>query len=147
MTVILTVATAHPTRLIAEPKHLPAGTRVGVGTPGEAQCYDVVGFKELLKLDSQFSSAEQMNDLLSQKTAEQDNIIQYQQEEIKIRANTALILQTENTRLFEQWKDENKKRLEAENRPSWTPSWIPWAVAGAAVVAAGVLGGVLVLQK
>lgn len=147
MTWIVTLAVAIlPLRLAAQPKHLPPGVRTQVGTPpAEMQCYDLGGFKELLKIDANLTSAERMGELLSQKVTDQDTIIQNQQQELALRQNSGLILQTENTRLFDLWKEENKRRLEVENRPAM--SWVPWAVAAAAGVAALSLGAVLVIRR
>ena len=54
-------------------------------------------------------------------------------------------LQAERDRLFNLWKDENRRRHEAENRPA-VGSWIAWSVA--AVAAALALGfGIAAFSK
>lgn len=65
-------------------------------------------------------------------------------EQIALNLEKLDTLEYENDRLFRKWKDENKKRHEAENKADY--AWIGWtaaAVLGASTLA---LGTVLVLK-
>ena len=51
-------------------------------------------------------------------------------------------LQVERARLLAGWQEENRLRLEAENRPA-LGSWAAWAIAAAEAVGLAILAGVI----
>jgi hypothetical protein len=132
-------------RPLIPPLHLPLGFRTQIGVPpAEMQCYDLGGYKELLKLDATLTSALRMNDLLSEKAEQLESLVGNLQQEMKLRQDSVFTLQAENTRLFDTWKQENQRRLELENRPSSDLPWLPWGIAGVATITVVVLSVVLV---
>lgn len=118
-----------------------------MGTPPvEMQCYDLEGFKTILKLDVSHGALIKMNELFVQKEQEHELAEAKLNEALDVERATNQTLKNENRRLFDLWTEENRKRHQAENRPQMVP-WLAWSVAGAALVAAGVLGIVVVAKR
>ena len=109
------------------------------------QCYDLEGFKLLLKLETSHSALVKMNDLFALKVQEQDLAAEKLNQAFAAEKAANETLKGENRRLFDLWTEENRKRHLAENRPQMIP-WLAWGVAGAALVAAGVLGIVVIAK-
>lgn len=120
---------------------LPEGRRCTVG--GETfQCFNLAEYQVLLEMDQDLHHFQ-----LSLSNA-QEQIVRLE------RINTQLTLaidgyesqiatlQAERTRLFERWEEENRLRLEAENRPM-IGSWVAWGLAAAE--AAVILGLVIAM--
>jgi hypothetical protein len=118
-----------------EPYRLPEGRRCTSG--GETyQCFNLEEYIQLLQIDADLRFFE-----LSFINA-QEQIVRYERIQIQLQlaldaASTQIdTLQVERTRLLGLWQEENRLRLEAENRPLWG-SWIAWGLAAleAAVIA------------
>lgn len=106
------------------------------------EAFNLGGFAELLRIDAELAYCEAVSANLkdSLHSQEEANIALMQ----AVEAADAQIetLQVERTRLVSRWEDENRRRLEAENRPS-IGSWVGWGLAGAFGVATLVLSLVL----
>lgn len=66
------------------------------------------------------------------------------EETLSLQDHQIQALQEERVRLTEQWAQENKLRLEAENRPR-IGSWVAWGFAAAGAIVAVTLILVMVL--
>lgn len=123
----------------AAQSNLPQGTREGKNTPNERVCYGLSEFKVLLKLDSDLSACAKTAKLLLQKIDVQEDQIDLFKRLTAAQDQIIQLQQAHNKALFEAWKEENKRRHEAENVPS-VSSWLGWSVAGVSIAAlAGVL--------
>jgi hypothetical protein len=121
--------------------HIPLGRRCVVD--GEIfQCYNLEEFRQLLGFDVDFHYLQlevlELRDLNLSLT----EVIRLQGESIELQAQSIDLLQAERSRLVQKWTDENRLRLEAENRPM-IGSWVAWGLVAAE--AAVILGMVLVL--
>lgn len=123
---------------------LPQEKRVNVGGEIHA-CYDLPQYKELLKLDLDFQVVVNEKLILEKRL---DNSLK-QTELYKAAAEkqkeTVDLYFAENERLYGLWKEENKKRHIAENKPMWG-SWLSWGIAGAAMVATASMTTAYVLK-
>jgi hypothetical protein len=129
----------------AEPQHLPKGERIDKGTPTERQCYSQPEFLELLKLDNEHTTCLEQRRLLEKQTAELKSATQNLLEAAKLQAQAAEDLKADRDRLFALWKDENRRRHEAEQKPHWG-SWLGWGTAAVMTVATAVLTGVVIAR-
>jgi hypothetical protein len=121
------------TMVHADPQdHLPSGERRGA-----SMCYDLDGFKQLLLLSAKFEAVENARAQFVEKTVVQRKIIDAYKATDHIQLDTIESLKNENSHLFDLWKDENKRRHEAENIPKWGGA-VGWITAGVMTfVAAG----------
>jgi hypothetical protein len=134
--------TATPS-LAEPPKHLPKETREDVGKPTERACYDFEGYKALLKLDNAHTACLARDKLHTEKDAKQEKVAADLRAQMKLLVDSNATLNAENERLFKLWKEENKRRHQAENKPQWG-SWAGWTVAG---VATAVLAGFILKDQ
>lgn len=119
---------------------LPEGERINIGTAEEKQCYDLEGYRALLKMAVDLDTLREQVILWQAKADAQQHIILDLREIDASQQDSIATLEAENERLFNLWKEENRLRHEAENVPEWG-SWTGWVVAGVATLAAGgVLG-------
>lgn len=95
------------------------------------QCFTLEEMKELKKWEAELAFYETGYHQLSEK--------------VTLLEGKVLLLEEENDRLFLKWKEENKLRLEAENKPK-LGSALAWGVAGTAIIAALTLGLVLAFK-
>jgi len=117
---------------------LPAGRRCIVsGVP--FQCFTLDEYKELLYMDIDLSYTLQMYALSLQRANKYERVFQLMLAAYDEHDRQIEILQQERTRLFDRWSEENRLRLEAENRPMFG-SWIAW---GLAAVEGAIIGGML----
>ena len=127
------------------PKHLPKGERIDEGKPTEQQCYTFPEFQLLLKIDSALTACQTAKKLLEDKAEEHGAIILDLTKVISLQAASVGALQAENKRVFELWKDENKRRHEAENKPHWG-SWAGWGTAGVMTAVTAILVTVILVD-
>ena len=101
-------------------------------------CYTSTQFVELIKVDRLATSLVEKARLLELKVASQADLLSDKDRLLLLQNTNNEILSRQKHRLLLDWKEENKKRHEAE---SHTPvgSWIAWGIAGAATVVAGTL--------
>lgn len=120
---------------------LPEGRRCEVD--GEIfQCYSLSEYRVLLQMDNdlfhyqlQLENAQEAVERLERINTQLTIAMDGYESQIDT-------LQTERTRLFEQWQEENRLRLEAENRPN-IGSWVAWGLS--ALEAAVIMGLVIAL--
>jgi hypothetical protein len=108
------------------------------------QAFSLGGFTELLRIDADLMIAEASIQLLDQQldvAAERLVEMETAQDACEERVT---VLQTERTRLLERWTDENRLRLEVENRPMIGEP-IAWILAAGATVVAVILGGAMIV--
>jgi hypothetical protein len=132
---------------LAQPKHLPDGERInpGAGDPLEKQCYSSSAFIQLLELDNNHSACLKSNARLKEAEGYYKEIQLNLKKVIEAKDDNILILKKDNDRIHKMWKDENRKRHEAENKPN-IGSWLGWSIAGVSTVAVAVLLAVVVLD-
>jgi len=114
---------------------LPKGDRRGSGS-SEVMCYDLENFTLLLQMDSDLTICHAEVTIRTHLADDLKLQVKTLKELVAVTEDNNTILKTENTRLFELWKEENKRRHEAENAPKWG-SWMGWIVAGVATAVAG----------
>jgi hypothetical protein len=144
MSIGILVAVLVPRLSIADPpKFLPQGVRATVGTPpAEMQCYDLDGFKNLLRLDTELDGRLRQVELLGNRVDALGIIVTNQDAVITDNAKAIQLLRVENDRVYTLWQNADKQRREAENA-THAASWIGWAVATVSTVAAITMGIVL----
>lgn len=126
----------------AEP--LPQGRRVEVGRE-MLHCFNFDEYKSLVVMNRELEavSAEMVLDkerkvLLSKEIDLLKGIQKVQVAQVKLFSD-------ENERLFQLWKEENRKRHVAENKPAWG-SYLAWSLAGVFAVSTATLVGVAVID-
>lgn len=135
--IAISVLVATTNLALAQPEHLPEGKRVNKGAPDEMQCYELEGFKTLLRLDADFSWCLKSKKKLDIKTKQQASVILSLEKIVQAKDDNILLLKKENVRLFNMWKDENKKRHRAENKTSLSTT-LAWSAAGVFAITTGV---------
>lgn len=107
------------------------------------QCLNFDEFTLLLEFEASMVECEMETDLKDEKI----ELLELQITDLKIitqlQKQTGDAMKVENDRLFGLWKDENKKRHLAENKPHWG-SWMGWTVAG---VSTAVLAGFIIKDQ
>lgn len=107
------------------------------------QCLNFDEFTLLLEFEANMVECEMETDLKTEKI----ELLDLQVTELKLVTDlqklTVDAMKVENERLFGLWKDENKKRHLAENKPHWG-SWVGWTVAG---VSTAVLAGFIIQDQ
>jgi len=120
-------------------QELPTGTREGVGTSNERVCYGFQDFKILLKIDQGFKDCKKQQELLKAQNTLLKEVVDTYKKVNTIQQDHISLLARRNDELFEAWKEENRKRHEAENIPQAT-NWLAWGIAGVSLASlAGVL--------
>ena len=99
-------------------------------------CYDIEGFKIIAKYAIDSKSCAESKKVLEKTIDTQKEAITSLEKAIDLHEESISVLKQENTRLFDLWKEENKKRHEAENVPKWG-SAEAWIAAGVATLVAG----------
>lgn len=102
------------------------------------EAFDLGGFRALLKIDAELSIASRLVSNLQDQVQEYRLLDERLQLALSEREAQIDILQAERERLIERWTEENKLRLEAENKPS-IGSWLGFTLAGGFGVATVVL--------
>ena len=121
---------------------LPAGVRC-IGLPGiPHQCFALSEYVVLLEMDVDLRFYDQAYPIAQEQIATLGNVAM--QLNLAVDAATEQIedLSRERSRLLEQWTEENRLRLEAENRPA-LGSTVAWVLATSFAIVAAILGGVL----
>ena len=124
---------------------LPGGTRLTV-PQGTFQGYNLSEFKTLLRIHADYQSWGQQLPLLKK------NIKQYQElagnlaNQLKLQEKESIILKKERERLFKKWKEDNRLRHLAENKPSFM-LWFGWGSAAVMGTVATVLAVVLAVKE
>lgn len=142
--IVCFLATVIPLQTQAQPENIPTGEpKVIQGT--RFQCYPFEDFKKLLLVDAQFSSCKKIKGFLEEKNQlEQEKSVNLSKV-IDLQGRSIKTLERENERLFKDWKEENKKRHLAENKPM-IGSYVAWGTAGAFAVATAVLSVIVIVK-
>lgn len=131
---------------VAEPQHLPQGKRITAGDPpAELQCYDLGGFKDLLKLDVNYASLLKEQKLLNSKIEAFGYMVDNLYDAVENQKTALKASEQQSDHLYKMWQEENLKRHRAENAPK-PSTWIGWSVAGAFAVSTLVLGLIVVVK-
>lgn len=121
----------------AQPKHIPAGERAATEA-GTRQCYDLAGYKTLLKFDVDYGTCLRVRDQLDEKAKLYEESAAALQKAVRVHEDSIALMQKDRDHWFDKWKDENKKRHLAENKPA-LGSYLAWGTAGVFAVATAVL--------
>lgn len=106
--------------------YLPQGTRCTVGGV-TYQCFSLEEYKELLRIDVRLFTANTELTLLQQEIASYARQVTLLEQTLLIRDRQLERSHTELDRLLTMWEEENKLRLEAENRTS-LGSFVAWGL-------------------
>lgn len=118
---------------------LPVGRRCEVN--GETfQCFDLQEYRVLLQMDVDLRSFQLQLTTSLERVDRLERALMAMNRAVDGYEEQVTTLQAERARLYEQWAEENRLRLLAENKPA-IGSWIAWSLA--AVEAAVILGLVL----
>lgn len=109
-------------------------------------CYDLVGFKALLKLDADYAMCRELRRRLEDVVVHQRRALKRKDEAIQKKDAILESCQAESQRVFDLWKDENRKRHEAEQAPRWG-TWLSWGVAAVMTASTATLVTVMVLDE
>jgi hypothetical protein len=149
MTKLLTVLllTLYMTGLASAQSYLlklPAGMQVTHGGD-QLRGFTLDEFKVILDIYADYKNwGKQLPELKSQ-ILNLDKIILVKSSQEKLYETSIKTLKDDQSRLFAKWKEENRLRHLAENKPA-VGSWIAWGAAGVAGTVAIVLGIVLAVQ-
>lgn len=124
---------------------VPRGTPINVGNNDIRECYTIEQFKQLLILDENYNNEKNKNYELSKKVNLQVKQIDFLNQEIIDYKYNNDLLEKENTRLYTMWKTENKKRHEAEEKPSFS-AFAGWGTASVLGVVSTVLLGIIIFK-
>lgn len=128
----------------AKPGEFPLGKRVKI-EGAELKCYTIPEYKKLMGLYVDLNTCTAKEVLLKQKIANLEKQAAIYNEIADLHLSSIKILTEENKRLFGLWKEENKKRHIAENKPQFG-SWLSWGSAGVLAAASAVLLTVILLD-
>lgn len=121
--------------------HLPDGMRWNIH--GETyQCFDLDEYRALLRMDQDLRAAEILIPNLEARVTSYGNAAQQLQIALDLANEEIEVFQRERVRLTEQWTEENRLRLEAENRPI-IGDWFGWGFAAVEAIALAILAGVI----
>ena len=127
---------------------LPQGQRLNLGTadkPDYRQCYTFDGYKAILELKIDADAAVEINGVLTQKVNLQQEMIDKQDQMLKLKDTDIGVLSAEKTRLYNMWSKENEVRLQLENKPS-LGSWMGWSAAAILAVTTVFLTGWIIAR-
>ncbi len=120
---------------------LPEGQRCVVD--GVAyQCFALEEYTQLLLMDADLRGYDSAYPIALSQISLLEEVERQLQISLTAAEEQVVTLQTERTRLLEQWTEENRLRLEAENRPM-IGSVVAWVLAAGGWIAAAILGGVV----
>src|SRR5690349_385548 len=103
----------------------PRGTPCVIGDE-EFRCFDVEQYKGLLRAYATVAELTTKNKLLEEKSKELDSQLNHATQTRAVLDTTVALLRDDNERLLAMWKDENKRRHEAESKPGVGPPWVAW---------------------
>lgn len=103
------------------------------------QCFNLEEYKELLRMDTDLQHVVEQNEALKDTIRSLYGLVDELRLQLDEKDEQIDILSNERDRLFGKWKEENKLRLEAENKPA-LGNWIAW---GTAAAEAGVILGLV----
>lgn len=110
----------------------------------EGALFGFVGLKEILtQLECGEYHLRMRSELATELVNEQRKVTILETNEVLLQEIIS-VQEQENTRLFDKWKEENKKRREAENKPSY--SWIGWTAAAVFATSTLAFGTAFVLK-
>lgn len=109
------------------------------------QCFTLGEYKILLDMDSDLQFLEPAYDNAVSRIAALEKQVLGLETALAAANSQIVILEEERDRLHGLWSEENRKRLEAENRPMFG-SWVAWALAAAEAVALGTVFVVLAVD-
>lgn len=120
---------------------LPPGKRLNIG--GETyQCYNFDEQKKIFGLEFDLGFCNRSKQLLEEKLKIQINTIDDLTKTVESQRHDINILTSRSNRLQEMWEQENKKRLEAENKPNYGGlSWL--VIAGIGAMVGGITVGLI----
>lgn len=108
-------------------------------------CFNLAGYKSLLKLAVDLGTEMEKNNILSLELVKKDNIIVDLDKQIKAKDNIIELYKVENLRITHNWEEENRKRHLAENK--FDPmKFVYLGAAGVFLVSTVVLGAVIALN-
>lgn len=121
--------------------HLPDGMRWSIH--GEThQCFDLDEYRALLQMDQDLHAAELLIPNLESRAASYGRAAQQLQIALDLANEEIEVYEQERERLTTQWTEENRLRLEAENRPI-LGDWFGWGFAALEAIAIAILAGVI----
>ena len=133
---LTTTVNADPVSIYAlKQSVLPDGER-----RGGQMCYTLEGFKSLLLIDTALTLCKEELTIIKFQLHQYDRMLMDMESVSEIQDKVIDAQTVELQRMYKDWKEENRLRHLAENRPQWG-SWAGWVVAGvASLVAAGAVG-------
>ena len=115
---------------------LPPGRKVTINNE-ISMCYDLEGYKGLLHVDNELLFLRDKTGNLEISNNLKDQTIVHYKDIVKTQQDTIKVISEDHQRMFMLWADENYKRHEAENKPSFN-GWA-WTLAGVFAATTGVL--------
>lgn len=128
--------------VLAKPSSQPTSLPVG-RVIDDLRSYTLEEFKIILKIHADYKSWYTQIPKLKLKVKFLDEIITKKDDQLRLLGSEIETLQTERKRLTEKWKEENRLRHLAENKPKFG-TWIAWSVAAVLGVVASALGIILI---
>src|SRR5262249_46738046 len=124
--------------------HVPNDFRLQSGGQTYA-CFDVPGYKLLLEMDAALAEVTKIKSVLETELIQKNEQIDNLNKVVQIQENSIQALKANNDRLSEQWKQENLKRLQAENVPKIGGA-VGWIIAGVLAATSAVLLTVVLVK-
>ena len=128
----------------APPRQLPAGSQVEVGG-NHLRAYTLEEFKIVLHIYADYMNWHTQVPKLTDQATKLSQLVENQNQQLKLRAGEVKILGEERDRLTKKWTEENRLRHLCENKPAFG-SWIAWSAAGAMSLVATVLSIILIVD-
>src|SRR5690606_8663137 len=102
------------------------------------QGYDLAGYKSLVVLGAEVVSLRETTSALQAQVDHLEESVSLLESVRAAQDEKIHMYSEENQRLYDMWKEENRKRHEAEARPDWG-SALAWGAAGTFAVSTAVL--------
>lgn len=146
---IVWLLVALPLNTLADPLlPLPTGDRVNVGTetsPDLRQCFSLEDMKKIVTIYyvGYIPCAEEKQ-LLQDRLVLAEDEINHLGQIIVVQQESLVKLATENERIFDKWKEENRLRHIAEQK-GWTDH-LGWAAAATFGISTAILTGIIIIR-
>lgn len=151
LVVLLVLQLALPAWAQPTPTTQPVLLELPMGRPvqtpqGRLQGFNLDEFKLILHIHTDYRAWGKQVPLLLLQTKDLTDLVENHKLQIKLLQEQKITIQGEVDRLTKKWSDENKKRLECENKPA-LGSWIAWGAAALLAISTAVLAGVVISHK
>lgn len=111
----------------------------------EFRCLDLTSFKILLKDYTELRACDKKQKLLELKIKTLEMKTKVLEMNVELHKENSIKYKQDRDRLLEKWKEENRLRHKAEQKPILGESY-PWMIAGAFAISTAILSVIVIVQ-